>query len=334
MLAKFTLKSICMKTIAIVAGGYTDERIISLQSAEMILDHIDTSRYNAHLVVIDPMGWRARTPEGEVEIDKNDFSWMHGTSSVKVDGVFVIIHGTPGEDGILQGYFDLLNIPYTTGGVLAMSLSFSKAQCNDYLRANGFLTADHILIRSRDHYSTSEIVRELGLPIFVKPNRAGSSLATFKIDSKEGLHQAINLALEVDDEVILEAFLPGTEVTCGVIEVNGLPSALPPTEIVSEGEFFDYEAKYEGKSEEITPARISNELTLLVQDASVQIWNLMDFKGMIRADFMLHDGKPFLIEVNAVPGFSAASIIPQQAAQVGMSKTELITAIIEGSIGL
>lgn len=322
-----------MKSIAVVAGGYTEERIISLKSAEMILDHIDASRYDAHLVVIDQNGWRARTSEGETEIDKNDFSWMDGTKKIKVDGVFVIIHGTPGEDGILQGYFDLLGIPYTTGGVTAMSLSFSKAQCNDFLRANGFHTADHILLRSRDHYSTGEIVQELGLPIFVKPNRAGSSLATFKIDAKEGLHRAIDLALEVDHEVILEAFLPGTEVTCGVIEVDGLPAALPLTEIVSEGEFFDYEAKYEGKSQEITPARVSNELTLLVQDASVRIWNLMDFKGMIRVDFMLHDGKPFVIEANAVPGFSPASIIPQQAAQIGMSKTALISAIIQGAMG-
>lgn len=324
----FPPKSPSMKQLAVVAGGYTGEREISLKSASMILEHIDRTRWAPTLVHIDHEGWRAETKAGTFPIQREDFSYVSDGTTHTFDAVFVIIHGTPGEDGKLQGYFDLIGMPYSTGPTTSMALTFSKAYCNHYLQNQGFKTAKNVLVRANDHYSTSEIVRILDLPVFVKPNGGGSSLATTKVDVKEGLHKAIEAALTVDREVIIEGFLPGTEVTCGVIEVEGIPTALPATEIVSEGEFFDYEAKYQGKSNEITPARISEAMMAEVQRQSVRIWELLDFRGMIRVDFMIEDEVPYLLEVNSVPGFSAASIIPQQAAAVGMDKTTLINHVL------
>lgn len=320
-----------MKTLAVVAGGFTGEREISLKSAQMVLDHFDHPSFRPQLVVIDQSGWRAVVGDTEFPIHREDFSYTDADGTRHhFAGAFVMVHGTPGEDGKLQGYFDLIGIPYSTGPQATMALTFHKAFCNGYLESHGFKVAKRLLLRAQDHYSTADIVGELGLPIFVKPNSGGSSLATSKVDVKEGLHRAIDAAMGLDGEVIIEQFLPGTEVTCGVIEVDGVATALPATEIISRGAFFDFEAKYHGQSEEITPARIKPAAMEAVQNTAVQLWKLLDCRGMIRVDFMLHEGIPAIIEINTVPGFSEASIIPQQAAAIGLSKAELIRAVLAG----
>ncbi|MCB0762905.1 MAG: D-alanine--D-alanine ligase [Flavobacteriales bacterium] len=317
------------KKIAVVAGGFSGEAAVSLRSAQMIMDHIDRTVFEPMLITIDTKGWHAHTPQGVVEVDKSDFSIPGAQGKWQCDKAFIIVHGTPGENGILQGYFELLGIPHTTGDVFNMALTFNKSATNQVLNAHGFASARNIMLRKDDHYSTSDIVSRLGLPLFVKPNQGGSSLCTSRVNAKEALHAAINMALQADDEVIIENFISGRELTCGVIVQQGVPMALPVTEIISENEFFDYQAKYEGKSSEITPAQIDDALTAKIQALAERIFRLLDCRGMIRVDFLVPDGgEPHVIEVNTVPGFSAASIIPQQAAAIGMSKTQLITAVL------
>lgn len=320
------------KNIAVLAGGFSGEDVISLKSANMVMNNIDKELFDPILIIINQEKWVAKHGNLEFPIDKNDFSvTIHG-EIVTFDCAFIIIHGTPGEDGKLQGYFDMIGIPYTTGGTLNTSLTFDKYTCNNYLRNFGFQSAQSFRIDKNELYSTSEICTKLGLPIFIKPNRGGSSLGMSKVFEKEAIHEAIEKAFTVSDQVIVEEYLEGAEVTCGVIIKDGELLALPLTEIVSENEFFDYQAKYEGSSNEITPARINKEMTEKVQELSKRIYKILNCRGMIRADYILKNDEPFLIEVNTVPGFSEESIIPQQAAAAGISKKELITAVIESCV--
>lgn len=314
--------------VAVVAGGFTDESVISLLSGQMIVDNMDRDRFAPTMVTITKDGWHAHPGGQQVVIDKSNFS----AGELVFDLAFIMVHGTPGEDGILQGYFDMIGMPHTTGDVHSMSLTFDKAVCNNYLQSRGYKTAKNLVYQSRDHYSTSEIVAELGLPIFVKPNRGGSSLCTSKVMAKEGLHAAIDSALSIDGEVILEEFMDGTEVTCGVIEHNGKILALPLTEIVAHNEFFDYQAKYEGLSEEITPARISDSDTRIVQGISKSLFTLLRCSGMARVDFIITSEGPKVIEINTVPGCSPESIIPQMLEAKGISKTEFISGVIDAAI--
>jgi D-alanine-D-alanine ligase len=316
------------KQIAVVAGGYSGESVISLKSADMIMTHIDRSAYEPTLVIIDNHGWRAEVNGKVYPIDKNHFSVETGKNSIKFDGAFNIIHGAPGENGVLQGYFTMIGMPHTTGGVFNMSLTFNKSATNKLLNNLGFMTSPNILLRSHDHYSTSDIVSRLGLPLFVKPNAGGSSLGTSRVNAKEALHSAIDFALKEDDEVIIEQFIEGREYTCGVIMINGVVTALPITEIVSHTEFFDYEAKYEGKSDEITPALLPEALKNSIHRMSESVYTLLNCRGMMRVDYIVNDSEPNIIEVNTVPGFSAESIIPQQSEAAGISKTELISHVL------
>ncbi len=316
------------KRIAVVAGGYSEEALVSLKSADMIMNNIDRDSYDPILVTIDSTSWEAQFEDQKIAIDKNDFSFSIGEKRIIFDGAFVIVHGTPGENGILQGYFELINMPHTTGDVFNMSLTFNKAACNDLLRNCGYNTAKNVLLRKNDNYSSSEIVGKLGLPIFVKPNQGGSSIATAKVTEKEAIHKAIDSAFTADDAVILEEFIGGKEYTVGVIMKEGELLALPVTEIISHSEFFDYEAKYEGKSDEITPADMPKNQRDEIQQISKELYTLLDCRGMIRVDFLMNNKNPFIIEVNTVPGFSEASIIPQQGEACGISKTELISLVI------
>lgn len=318
------------KRIAVLAGGNTGEDVISHRSAGMVMSHIDRNLYDPWKVIFDKNGRFVETEDGKVEINLNDFSFDLKGETLKFDKVFVMIHGDPGENGRVQGYFDLIGMPYSTGGVLPMALTAGKFYLNAFLRERGFHCAKSILHRGNTQVETQAIVRELGLPVFVKPNNGGSSLATSRCDLQDEISEAVSKALEVDHEVIIEEFLPGTEVTSGVIVRDGRTLALPLTEILSENKFFDFEAKYEGASKEITPARISAELTSEIQEISSRIFNLLDCRGMIRIDYIIRENKPHVVEVNTVPGFSEASIIPQQAAALGISKTELITMVLEG----
>ncbi len=317
------------RRIAVVYGGYSGESVVSEKSAQMVLKNIDTHKFDAIPVCITKSAWTAQINKGDFPVDKNDFSVQIGDKKLIFDAVFNIIHGTPGEDGLLQGYFQMLDIPHTSCDVFTMSLTFNKAANNTYLLQHGFKCAKSYVLRKTDHYSVSKIVDILGLPCFIKPNEGGSSLGISKVSKANDIASAIELAFSQSDEVIIEEFISGREVTCGVITRHGKPLALPITEIIANGDFFDYEAKYEGNSQEITPADISEEITTQVQHISVEIYELLRAKGMLRIDFLLNENGPYLIEVNAVPGFSDVSIIPQQAAAAGISKKELITILLD-----
>ena len=321
-----------MKRVAVLYGGYSKESVVSIKSASMVMKHIDRSRFSPTLIRIDRSGWFAEDGDRQIPIDKNDFSYEADGKKHRFDLVFNMIHGTPGEDGTLQGYLEMLSIPHTTGGVLSMSLTFDKEATKALLSRQGLKTAASKLLLRHETYSSSGIIDKVGLPCFVKPNRGGSSFGASKVDRTEDLMVAVEKAFKEDDEVLVETFIQGREVTCGVISYRGLPRSLPVTEIISEAEFFDYAAKYEGKSKEITPAPIDDALYHQIQQMSERIFTLLNCRGMIRIDYLIKDQEPYVIEVNTVPGFSEASIIPQQAEVDGISKKELITMVIESAL--
>jgi D-alanine-D-alanine ligase len=318
-----------MKKIAVVCGGYSGESVVSMRSADMVMNNIDKARYQPFKVVVTRERWFVMDCTIEMDIDRNDFSFSRNADKITFDGVFMIIHGTPGEDGLMQGYFEMLGIPTTTGGVLNMALTFNKKQTTRTLTSMGFRTAKSMTLKSTEPYSASFVVQSIGLPCFVKPNCGGSSIGTSRVNTAEDLHLALEKAFAEDDVVIIEEFVKATEVTCGVIVLDGMVTALPITEIVSKKEFFDYEAKYQGASEEITPARLAENIYKQVQGYSEEIYKKLDCKGMIRVDYLIRGEEVFVMEVNTTPGFSEASIIPQQAAVAGLNKTQLISAVIE-----
>lgn len=318
-----------MKRIAVVCGGYSKESEVSYRSAAMILSHIDRSRFEPVRVVITRDRWFAEVDHVEYPVDRNDFSVVAGGSRLTFDGAFIIIHGTPGEDGLLQGYFAMLGIPHTTGDVLNMALTFNKKATTRTVGQLGYAVARSIVLRRDEPYSVSFVVSAVGLPCFVKPNCGGSSIGTSRVNSAEELHLALDRAFEEDGQVIIEEFVEGTEVTCGVIQLQGKVTALPITEIVSRNAFFDFQAKYQGASEEITPARLPDSVYRLVQRTAEDLYQKLQCRGMIRVDFLVRGEEPVVVEVNTVPGFSEASIIPQQAAVAGLSKKELISAVID-----
>jgi D-alanine-D-alanine ligase len=316
------------KRIAVVCGGYSGESVVSMRSAQMIMNNIDRNLYDPVKIVITHEAWYAETEQANIPVNKGNFSIAINGTEITFDGVFMIIHGTPGENGILQGYFELLGIPTTTGDTLNMALTFNKKMTTRVLGTYGFHVAKSLTLKRTDSYSAQQIIAHVGLPCFVKPNCGGSSIGTSRVNALEDLHKAIDTALQVDSQIIIEEFIQGTEVTCGVIKWQGNVMALPITEIVSQKEFFDFEAKYQGQSEEITPARIDKETYGRVQANSEAIYVALDCKGMIRVDYIIRGQDIFVIEVNTTPGFSEASIIPQQAGVQGISKTDLISAVI------
>ncbi|MEZ4799402.1 MAG: D-alanine--D-alanine ligase [Flavobacteriales bacterium] len=319
------------KVIAVVCGGYSGEAVVSMKSADMVMNNIDKERFEPVKVIIGRGEWYAEYSGEHLSVDKNDFTIRFQNKTIRFDGAFIIVHGTPGEDGRLQGYFSMIGIPHTTGDVLNMSLTFNKKATTRLIGQFGYLVAKSLVLKKSEPYSVSFIVQNVGLPCFVKPNCGGSSIGTSRVNKAEELHLALDKAFAEDQEVIIEEFVAGTEVTCGVIQYEGKITALPITEIVSKKEFFDFEAKYQGASDEITPARISEELTSKVQNACEDIYKKLDCRGMIRVDFLLRGNDAFVVEVNTVPGFTEASIIPQQAAARGIDKTSLISAVIDSS---
>lgn len=318
--------------VAVFAGGYSAEAAVSLKSAAMVMNNIDRDRFDPVLITVSTAGWSAEYNGSPVAVNRSDLSVATPAGMLTPHVAFIMIHGTPGENGILQGYLDTIGMPYTTGGVLNMALTFDKGLTTQTLRAMGLPTTTGILIRPGGSQNHDEILAKTGLPCFVKPNRGGSSIGMTKVSRAEQLAGAIATALNEDSQVIVERFISGTEVTCGVIPWEGGIRALPATEIVSENEFFDFEAKYLGKSQEITPARIPDATMKAVQDLAEQIYVALECSGMIRVDMIIADGQPHVIEVNTVPGFTEASIIPQQAAAVGIGKTELISRVIDASL--
>ncbi|MEN9347557.1 MAG: hypothetical protein RLZZ77_1068 [Bacteroidota bacterium] len=317
-----------MKKIAVICGGYSGEAAVSMKSAAMVMNNIDRTQYEPTKVVITPERWYAEWEGSEVDMDKNNFSVPTPSGAYGFDAAFIIVHGTPGEDGQLQGYLNMIGLPYTTGDVLNMAVTFNKKMTTRTLGQMGFRVAKSIVLNRDEPYSVSFLTANLGLPCFVKPNCGGSSIGTSRVNVSEEMHIALEKGFKEDEQVIIEEFIAGTEVTCGVIKYQGKVMALPITEIVSKKEFFDFEAKYQGASEEITPARLSEEITRSIQSQCEDIYKKLECRGMIRIDFLIRGEETFVVEVNTVPGFTEASIIPQQAGVIGISKTELITTVL------
>jgi D-alanine-D-alanine ligase len=322
------------KNIAILAGGNSSEFPVSMNSAKTIQDTLDQNLYNIYLVIVKGKRWTIKDDDkNEVDIDKNDFSFKVDGKKVKFDCAFIIIHGTPGENGLLQGYFETLNIPYTTCGVLSSALTFNKIFSKKYITQFNIPVSKYTVIKEKESYNTDDILNEIGLPCFVKPNRAGSSFGITKVFKKEEFENAVNKAFEEDHQVLAEEFLEGTELTCGLIKTNDHDFIFPPTEIVPKNEFFDYEAKYtKGMADEITPARISKELETEVQALSSRIYDIFDCRGIVRIDYIYANEKLYFMEVNTIPGMSAASIVPQQIEAMGQTLTEIFTFAIEDAI--
>lgn len=319
-----------MKTIAIVAGGDSSEFGISVKSAcevHRMISHL----YSAYIIMIRGTNWYWEDSKGRYySIDKNDFTLKKDDQKIRFDAVFVAIHGTPGENGLLQGYFDILKIPYTSCGSFSSALTFNKHACKLYLKEYGIKMAKSVLIRQNENPDYSGILRQIGLPCFVKPNASGSSFGVSKIKKGEELPGAIETAFKESEEVLVEAFMNGREVACGVVKTRGKSVILPVTEIRSKNEFFDFEAKYTpGKSDEITPAELPEDVTDEIQELSSKVYDILGCKGIVRVDFIVVEEKPYFLEVNTVPGMTEESIIPKQARVAGIDLSELYSMVIE-----
>lgn len=321
------------KNIAIAMGGYSSEYRISINSGNVVYKNLDRSLYEPYRVHIMQNEWFVVAEDDTpYPINKNDFTVKINNRKIVFDCVFNTIHGTPGENGLLQAYLDLTGIPQTSCGFYQAALTFNKRDLISVLKPYGIKTAVNYFLNKGDEVNTEEIIQKVGLPCFVKANKAGSSFGITKVKKAEELEQATKVAFKEDDEVIIESFLDGTEVSVGVIMHNREIFALPVTEIVSENEFFDYEAKYLGKSEEITPARITDEQTQKVQELAKLIYSKLKMKGFTRSEFIFHNGEPHFIEMNTTPGLSEASILPQQAEKAGISLPQLFGGAIEAAL--
>jgi D-alanine-D-alanine ligase len=320
------------RRIAIVCGGDSSEMIVSLKSAQGLYSFIDKSNYEVWIVVIQNGEWYVRLNEDDTApIDKNDFSFKQGGERISFDFAWITIHGTPGEDGRLQGYFDLIGLPYSCCGVLAAAVTFNKFTCNQFLKGFGVKVAESILLRPGQSITEKEVVETVELPCFIKCNVGGSSFGVTKVKKAEDIQLAIENAFAEGPEVIIESFLNGTEVTCGCYKTRKGIHLLPVTEVVSENEFFDYDAKYKGQVQEITPARIPDETRDNIQKITSLIYDILGCKGIIRADYIITKEGITLLEVNTTPGMTLTSFIPQQVAAAGMMMGDVMREIIEDS---
>lgn len=325
------------RTIAIVCGGDSSEHEVSLRSAQGLYSFFDHDRYRVYIVVVKGLDWHVNLPGDVTEpIDKNDFSFTHQGKKEKFDYAYITIHGTPGENGIIQGYFELLRIPYSTCNVLIESLTFNKFALNNYLKAFGVTVADSILLRAsqENQYTPEEIERRLGMPCFVKPVADGSSFGVSKVKNASQLPAALHKAFTQCENIMIEHFLDGTEVTVGCYKTREKTVVFPVTEVVTDNEFFDYDAKYNGQVDEITPARISAELTAALQAETSRIYDLLHCNGIIRIDYIItrnSDGSDRinLLEINTTPGMTATSFIPQQVRAAGLDIKDVLTDIVE-----
>ena len=321
------------KNIAIIMGGFSSEYKISLKSGNVVYETLDKEKYNTYRVHIFKDRWVYVDDAGlEFLIDKNDFSVTVEVKKIRFDCVFNAIHGSPGEDGFMQAYLELMKIPQTSCKMYLAALTFNKRDCLSVLKPYGIKTAESYYLNLGDDIKEEDIINKVGLPCFVKANKAGSSFGITKVHKKENLLNAINVAFNEDDEIIIEEFLDGTEVSVGVISYKGKTKVLPITEIVSENDFFDYEAKYLGQSQEITPARITKEQEEKVNQTAKKVYDTLKLTGFSRSEFIFKDGEPHLLEVNTVPGLTKESILPQQAAKAGIFLADLFTNAIEEAL--
>ena len=321
------------RNIAIVCGGDSSEHDVSLRSAQGLYSFFDKERYNVYIVDVKGQDWHVELPGGiTAKIDRNDFSFVEDGKAMLFDYAYITIHGTPGENGILQGYFDLIGLPYSTSGVLVEAMTFDKFVLNQYLRGYGVSVADSLLIRKgyEELVSDDEIEERIGMPCFVKPAADGSSFGVSKVKNKDQLAPAIRKAMMESPEIMVEQYLEGTEITIGCYKTREREVLFPITEVVTKNEFFDYDAKYNGQVSEITPARIPEETAERVRKITSHIYDILHCNGIIRIDYIItKEGKINMLEVNTTPGMTPTSFIPQQVKAAGMSMTDVLTEIVE-----
>lgn len=326
-----------MKKIAIICGGDSSEHDVSMRSGAGLYSFFDKERYDVKLVETRGLEWNVHLADGIMApIDRNDFTYMENGEKKNFDYVYITIHGAPGENGVLQGYFELLGIPYSTCGVLVEALTFDKFALNNYLRAFGVNVADSVLIRKTDkqRLSNADVVARLGLPCFVKPSADGSSYGVSKVKSVDEMDAALELAFSESDEVMIEGFLDGTELSQGCFKTKTQSVVLPATEVVTDNEFFDYDAKYNGQVDEITPARIAADTAERVAAETSRIYDILHCNGIIRVDYIISndvDGsdKINMLEINTTPGMTATSFIPQQVRAAGLDISKVLSDIVE-----
>lgn len=328
------------KNIALLTGGYSEEYEISVKSGKVIASHLDQAVFNVYLIKVTSGQWSYCDENGtDYKVNLNNFSLDLPDGNVRFDAAFIGIHGTPGEDGKLQGYLDMMKVPYSTCGRVTSAITFNKYFCNEIAGRLNVNTANTFYLHKRDQINLKEIHDSIGLPCFVKPNSNGSSIGISKVKSEDELLPAIREAFKVDDEVLVQEFIPGTEITCGIYEKKGELVILPLTQVISHKEWFDYEAKYtDGMADEISPAPIDEVLAGKCRDLSALLYRKLNCRGIVRIDYILtpetYIGGPlfFFLEVNTIPGLSEASIVPKQAASVGISLKQLFTDVLNETL--
>lgn len=323
-----------MKNIALLAGGNSSEREIALQSAAQVAEAFDRELYNVWLIDVYGRNFTYRNAEGEWKVDLNDFSLTVGTERVEFDFAYIMIHGTPGEDGHLQGYLEMMGVPFSSCDMVSSVVTFDKITTKRAVAETGVRLAKGILLREEDWIAPDAIVAELGLPLFVKPNASGSSCGVTKVKSAEELPEAIFKAFDESSEVLVEECIVGREMACGVLVTAEKEYLFPITEVVAKNEFFDYEAKYTaGMSDEITPADITPEIAEKLHEMTLAAYKACRCKGLARVDFIVTpEGEPYIIEINTIPGMSGGSIVPKQIRAAGMTMTEVLTLVIEDAL--
>jgi D-alanine-D-alanine ligase len=327
------------KTIALVTGGFSGEAVISYKSAVTINNNLDRERFNVYIIDINPSGWFYELTDGrKLAVDKNDFSLQLDGRHVRFDAVFIGMHGTPGEDGKLQGYFDTLKIPYTSCDAATSAITFNKRYTVAVAKMAGIAVSESVHLFRESPFSTIEILDKLRLPVFVKPNNGGSSIGMSKVSKKEDLEEAIQKAFKEDDQVLVEQMVNGREFTVGVFRSKGNIIVMPLTEVKAHDEkaFFDFEAKYQGKSTETTPAQVEEVVADKVREAAQKIYSVLNCRGVVRIDFIYNEetGQPFMLEINTIPGQSEASIVPQQVKCMGWSLKEFYTSLVEEALAI
>lgn len=322
--------------IAVISGGDSSEYVVSVKSGKNVYNAIDTEKFTPWLVQMRGKEWIILENEEKVaDIDKSDFSFSYKGEKIKIDFAYITIHGTPGEDGILQGYFDLTGIPYSTCSVHSSALTFNKWFCSNYLNNFGIKMAQSVKLSKDDLIDVPGITQKLGLPVFVKPNAGGSSFGVTKVKTAGELAEAVKKAWEESNEALVEQFIEGTEFTCGLVKIRNKKIVFPVTEVLPKNEFFDFEAKYTpGVTEEITPARLPEHLFEKCQSISSKIYDLCQCSGIVRIDYILKNDEFYFLEVNTTPGMTATSFVPQQINAMGMELKDIISLIIEDKLGL
>ena len=322
-----------MKNIAIIAGGNSSEYEVSMKSGKNIYDEVDETRYNKYLVVLKERDWHVEIGEEKYPVDKNDFSFTRNGEKILFDFAYITIHGVPGENGLLQGYLDMMGVPYGCCNVLASALTFDKHTCNTYLKSYGVNVADSVMLIRGLAYDVNEIINEVVLPCFVKPNAEGSSFGVTKVKEAAQLEDALKKAFALCREVLIETFIDGTELTCGVVKAGDMDITMPIAEVVPKNEFFDFEAKYDPtKSDEIIPARISPELTNRIKTLSSMIYDILRCEGIIRVDYIVREDEIFMLEVNTTPGMTSNSFVPKMVRAMGGTLREVLTKIIDNKL--